>query len=150
MAQRERETVTLTRTCNAGIERVFSAWTEPADMKHWWTPNRDWVIGRIQVDPRPAGSLRVEFGPAGESPLVEEGDYLEFDPPDRIVYTELVTRDGETIHGPAPCTVTFRELDPGRSEVRVVSTLDLDEGPEGRTRGWGAALDGLVDLFRKG
>ena len=141
------ETITLTRICDARPERAFRSWTDPEELKRWYTPDISWAIGRVQVDLRVGGAFRVEFGPAGETPFVEQNEFLEVEPPQRIVWRERVSRRGETIHGPGRCTITFRDLGDGRTEVTVMDTLDRGEEPEGRTAGWSSTLDGLVALL---
>ncbi len=95
---------------------MFQSWTDPEALKRWYTPEPSWTIGRVQVDLRVGGTFRVEFGPAGETPFVEQNEFLEVEPHHRIVWRERVTRDGETIHGPGRCTITFRDLGNGRKE----------------------------------
>ena len=104
------ETITLIRICDARPERVCQSWTDPEQLKRWYAPDTSWTIGRVQVDLRVGGLFRVEFGPAGETPFVEQNEFLEVEPHHRIVWRERVTSDGETIHGPGRCTITFRDL----------------------------------------
>lgn len=141
------ETITLTRICDARPERVFRSWTDPEELKRWYTPDINWTIARVQVDLRVGGVFRVEFGPAGAPPFVEQNEFLEVEPPHRLVWWERVSRDAETIHGPGRCTITFRDLGHGRTEVTVTDTLDQGERPEARTVGWSTTLDGLVALW---
>lgn len=140
-------TATIVRVCSAPPARVFEAWITPADMKHWWTPDPTWPTGEITVDARKGGSFSCAFLPPGEPGFVEEGHYLEFEPPHRFVYTEHVLRAGKTVHGPAPCTVTFEGLEDNTPRLTVVSTLEPGEAPEARERGWATSLDLLVELF---
>ena len=138
------EIVTVTRVCHAPIEQVFNAWVDPSIMKLWWTPDPGWPVGAIEVEAVVGGGFSVDFAPPGEQAFTEIGTYLEFDPPNRIVYTEHVVRGNETMHGPAPCAVAFRSVHADRTEVTVRSTLGPGEEAEPRRRGWSASLDLLV------
>ncbi len=135
---------TIKRTCSASVESAFATWIDPVAMRHFWTADPDWLVTDVTIDARLGGSFRVEFTPPGESPLVEEGTYEEFQPPHRIVYLEHVLRENSTLHGPSPTTVTFRKLGDGETEIQVISTLALGEAPEARSRGWGNQLDLFV------
>jgi uncharacterized protein YndB with AHSA1/START domain len=116
-------------------------------MKRFWTADSRWTIGEVEIDPRKGGSYRVEFGPAGSTPFVEQGEFLEFNPPDSLVYMETVTAGESVMHGPTPCSVVFREAGRNRTEVSVTWTLEPREAADGRRKGWTAQLDLFAALF---
>ena len=61
-------------------------------MEHWYRDSDDFVARVVELDLRVGGRYRVEFGPAGQEPFIEYGNYIEIDPPHRLVWTE--TLDG--------------------------------------------------------
>ena len=123
----DARTSTLSRICSSPIEAVFRAWTDPDAMQRFWTADPNWAIGDVRVDARRGGFYRVEFGLAGAKPLVDYGEFLTFDPPHSLTYSEQVIEDDVVMHGPTPCEVKFREVDRNRTGVSVTWTLDPDE-----------------------
>jgi uncharacterized protein YndB with AHSA1/START domain len=71
----------LTRTLPAPPERVWRALTDPAALAAWFWPHLD---NTVEVDLRTSGSYRIEGPKAG---IAVTGDYLEVDPPKRLVFT---------------------------------------------------------------
>ena len=137
---------TIVRHVPVTPEKAFAAWTDPETMGSFWTANPDWPVVEVSIDPRPGGAFRVSFQPPGQTPLVEEGTFDVFDPPHRIEYLEHVRSGQQTVHGPAPTTVTFKALG-GGTEVRVDSTVLPGEDKAGRERGWGNSLDLFVAVL---
>ena len=77
----------LQRRFRASPERVFRAWTQPVALREWWCPP-GWIAGEIGVDLRVGGSYRIAMTrPAGGAPVAVSGQFLEVDPPERLVYT---------------------------------------------------------------
>jgi len=102
--------IVLTRAFAHPRRRVFAALTQP-DLLVRWHGARGWHLVVCEVDLRPGGAWRfVSEGPGGEA-MGMSGEYLEVDPPGRLVHTEafdgwdeghavvttdLVERDGRT------------------------------------------------------
>jgi uncharacterized protein YndB with AHSA1/START domain len=98
----DRELV-VTRTFNAPARIVFEAWTKPELFMRWWAPKSIGMpLLSCEMDVRPGGKYRVEFGDASNS-WAFFGKYLEVTPGARLVWTN---EEGE--HG-AVTTVTFEE-----------------------------------------
>jgi uncharacterized protein YndB with AHSA1/START domain len=136
----------LRTVVNASRERVYRAWTDPADLARWYTPGDDtWSARVVAIDARPGGRLVVEFGaPRGEQ-YVETAEYLDLDPPARLVFTTTLHTGGQLIEE-THCTVELRDLG-DRTEVIVTETGFTPEMREERREGWGQTLGHLVALF---
>ena len=77
----------LQRRFRASPDRVFRAWTQPAALREWWCPS-GWTAGEIEVELRVGGAYRIAMArTAGGAPVVVSGQFLEVDPPKRLVYT---------------------------------------------------------------
>ena len=64
----EREMV-VTRTFKAPTPRVFEAWTVPALMKQWWTPQSFGMsFLSCEIDARTGGTYRFVFSHPGLHP----------------------------------------------------------------------------------
>ena len=79
---------------DAPPEIVFSYFTDPA--KH-----RLWQGTEVELDPRPGGALRINFGPG----YVAVGTYLEVEPPTRLVYTWGWAEEGSKVLPPGASRV---------------------------------------------
>jgi uncharacterized protein YndB with AHSA1/START domain len=53
-----KPSLTLERRLNASPARVFSAWTDPQQMKRWWGPDEVETV-RAEADARVGGRFRV-------------------------------------------------------------------------------------------
>ena len=75
-------TLVLRRTFNAPRERVFRAWITPRALEHWLRPRGKSITVR-SLDARVGGSFQFELEDG--SSLI--GTYLQFVPPEKLVYT---------------------------------------------------------------
>jgi len=137
------EPIRVRRVVPARKERVFRAWTEPSQMKRWWTIGEGWRTSFVDVDLRVGGRFTVGNEPAGGSPLLITGEFLVVQPPDKLVYTwrfEL-PRPEETL-----VTVEFRSLGDA-TEVLVTHEHSSEEMGPSAEAGWNAALERLASLL---
>ncbi len=61
----EKKEITLVRIVNAPLERVWSAWTDPEELKQWWGPDNV-TIPECEVDLRVGGRFYIVME-AGEA-----------------------------------------------------------------------------------
>jgi uncharacterized protein YndB with AHSA1/START domain len=74
--------------------RVFHAISDPQQLSHWWGENGLYRITERSADVRPGGKWScVGVGADGKSFGVE-GEYLEVDPPRRLVHTWIASYMG--------------------------------------------------------
>ena len=139
-------TITVSRTFAAPRERVFRAFTDPADLAHWWGPE-GWQTETLAHELVPGGVWRyVLRGPEGMESWCK-ATYREVAPPERIVYRdEFLDKEGNTVAGlpTMVITVEFTEHD-GKTAVtsatRFASEEDLQQVvamgvAEGITQTW--------------
>ncbi len=138
------ETLILRRIYDVPPDRVFRAWTDPAELERWNSPHDGWPLKVLALDLRVGGHYRATFGPPGEEPYVEDDEYLEIIPAKRLVFTETIRRGGAVLQQ-TRCTVEFIDLG-GRTEVVVT---DQGSGAEVHRAGWLHALGRLAELFAR-
>lgn len=132
------------RTFQARPERVFRAWTEPAELKRWAGPGET-EVAVVEVDLRVGGRYRINMQAPDGTPYHVVGTYREVDPPKKLVYTwfwETNPGMGETV-----VTVEFRDLG---TETEVVLTHELFPAEADRNThetGWTACLEKLARLL---
>lgn len=124
----DRELV-VTRVFNARARVVFDAWTTPKLLKLWWAPKSLGVsLFECEADLRVGGSYRYAFGRDPQNPEVFAGRYLEINPPERLVVTQVYERLHEA--GEVVVTVSFEEAE-GRTRVTLHQLFPSKEALDG-------------------
>jgi uncharacterized protein YndB with AHSA1/START domain len=138
----DRELV-MTRLINAPRERVFAAYTDPAQLPKWWGPNGFTTVTR-EIDVRPGGLWRfVMHGPDGTD-YDNRIRYREIVAPERLVYSH----DSDVDNDPKgfEVTVTF-EAEGDRTRVTMRSLFATAAMVE-MVKGFGAVELGQQTLGR--
>jgi len=79
------------RTFDAPVERVWQAWTDPAQVKEWWGPDNV-TIPECEIDLRPGGKLYIvmeaaaAMGEYAGTRWPMEGAYTAVEPNKRLSY----------------------------------------------------------------
>jgi uncharacterized protein YndB with AHSA1/START domain len=66
--------------------RAFDACVEPDRLARWWGP-AGFTAPHVALDVRMGGSYRIEMQPPDAAAFHLRGEFLEVDPPRRLVYT---------------------------------------------------------------
>ena len=135
------QSLTVRRTLAAPRERVFRAWTTPALMQRWF-PDAGMEMSRCDIDLRPGGRYRFE-GRSPKRPWAVWGEYVDVDPPQRLVYT-WNWEHGDANEPPhAPTTVTVEFHDRGRrTEIVITHTpFATDVAFRDHQNGWIGCLE---------
>ena len=129
------------RTIRASPERLFAAWTEPAQLVQWWGPEGV-RCPHAEVDLRVGGRYRI----ANETPegtVWISGYFERIEPPTELVYTWTVEPSSRA---PERVRVRFEPRDEG-TEVIVVHERIADQAARDQhEHGWQGCLDGLRRL----
>lgn len=95
-------------------ERVFEAISDPEQLSRWWGQNSLYRITDRRADVRPGGKWWCAGAGADGTQFSVEGEYLEVDPPRRLVHTWIASYQGlqkttvywdllpQTVHGLHP------------------------------------------------
>ena len=143
------KTVTISREISAPIERVWQAWTNPDDLKHWFTAYTGDTTEVIQFDVKVGGKVRLKFpGAAGEYTWT----YVEIDKPNKLVI-DIVDYSLPDHQGAGGiCNIELKDLD-GRTRVTVSGELPDDMNNDKMRKmaesGWGGTLDRLNNYLRQ-
>ncbi len=144
-AQATETTLRLSRIIKASPERVFHAWTDPAEMKQWAGP--DGVEVEIaEVDLTVGGRYHIGMRSPDGKTFNAVGVYREITTPSRLVYTwqwqEKEHDDGETL-----VTVEFNKRD-GSTELVLTHELPTVESRDNHGQGWESCLNRLEQLLQ--
>jgi uncharacterized protein YndB with AHSA1/START domain len=118
---------------SAPRERIFRAFVEPGELANWWGPH-GFTTPEIDLDLRVGGVYRFAMQPPDGDLFHLTGEFLEIEPPSRLVYTfswEEPDPDDRV-------TVASLSLD----DVGDATKLSLSQGP--------FATDARVSLHRSG
>jgi uncharacterized protein YndB with AHSA1/START domain len=134
-----RETLRIRRVFDAPREKVFSAWTQPEELKRWWRVGEDWTTPLAEVDLRVGGTFVLGTKPPAGDLHVVRGEFHLVAPPERLVYTWRV--DGS---GPEENEVTVEFLPLGdETEVTITHARLSRESAASSGAGWEAVLTSL-------
>ncbi len=128
------------RRIQAPPEKLFAAWTEPAQMLLWWGPEGV-VCADAQVDLRPGGGYRIANRMPDGSLLWIYGIFEVIEAPARLIYSwQLEGRAGPTER------VTVEFVRQGDATDVVVTHEQIADAAAraGHERGWYGCLDGLA------
>jgi uncharacterized protein YndB with AHSA1/START domain len=137
------DTVTLSQTYDAPVDRVYRAWSQADELETWYVPGDEtWKAHVEHLDFRVDGGKRLTFGPP-EVTWTEDCRYLDIVPNKRICYSMTIDR-GDTRISVTLVTVEFWRDGDGCG-VRITDQgawLD-GEFQEGRDQGWREILGKL-------
>jgi uncharacterized protein YndB with AHSA1/START domain len=156
--------LSFTRVVDVPRAQVWRAWTEPALLMPWFCP-LPWKTIDCEIDLRPGGLFRTTMqSPEGQE-FPNAGCYLEIVPNTKLVWTNALLPG----YRPSLVTETCGSEDAGFMFTAMVELADEGQGTRytatvihadaagsqkhaamGFEAGWGAALDQLVAMLKKG
>lgn len=131
------------RTVRASQERLFDAWTTPAELQRWWGPAHVRCVG-AEVDLRVGGEYRIGNELPDGNVVWIVGEFEEIDRPRRLVYSWRTHTNVERV------TVRFEPAGDA-TEVIIVHERMADAATRAdHEHGWLGCLDGLEGLVAEG
>jgi len=144
----DKTSLQIKRFIKATPDRVYAAWSDPAQIKEWWGP--EGVRTRSLVaDVRVGGKYRWDLtSPQGED-MSAFGEYRELIPGKKIVFT-WKWDDGEnwTTHN-SIVTVELFDRDGGTELLFKHEQLPSEESRDRHNEGWNSILDRLGKFLNK-
>jgi uncharacterized protein YndB with AHSA1/START domain len=151
----------LTRVFDAPRERVWKAWTNPAEVKRWWGP-KTFTTPVAEIDLRIGGKYVSAMRAPDGKEYWSTGVYREIVPLRKLVLTDSfadpkgnvvpATYYGMSAEIPREMliTVTFEDL--GGKTKMTLRHAGLPAGPdrEGADQGWSESFDKLDAVLAKG
>ena len=123
-------------------ERLFAAWTEPAQLMQWWGPAQV-SCPRAEVDLRVGGRYRIDNQLPDGRTLAIVGVFEEVSPPTRLVYSWSLDVEAAEREG---VTVRFEPAESGTEVIVVHERIATEAKRDEHEHGWLGCLDGLVAL----
>ncbi|MBB3132719.1 uncharacterized protein YndB with AHSA1/START domain [Rhizobium pisi] len=132
--------ILLVRDIDAPRDLVFSLWTEPKHLLHWWGPH-NCSAPSVSVDLREGGAWRHCILGADGKEYWSRGTYLEISPPERLVFTfAWENEDGKSGHE-MHVTIELAESGEGTRLVFRKRELPSDTEFKLQSEGWVEALE---------
>jgi uncharacterized protein YndB with AHSA1/START domain len=141
------ETIALeiTRFINARPERVYAAWTDPAQLRQWFGP-REVQTTALTADPRPGGIFQWDLVNCEGESMTMRGQFRELQPNKKVVFTWQWLDDGSWEDQISVVTVELSARDDG-TELRLRhEQFPSEQSRDNHTKGWSSVLDKLEDF----
>lgn len=153
------------RTFAAPRQRVWSAWTDPAELKRWQSMG-GMALVKCDIDLRPGGEMHYGMRSPEGHEMWGKWRILEVAAPERLVYLQCFSdaAGGVTAHPAAPTwpkwmhsTILFRERGAATEmEVRWLAheptpteQATFDGAFAGMQQGWSGMLDQLATYVER-
>lgn len=156
-------TVVITREFDAPIERVWSAWTEPEQVKKWWGP-KSFTAPVVEIDFREGGrylfSMQSDEWMDGRE-IFSTGTYQEIVPLEKIVCTDsfadergdVVSASYYDMPGEIPLeltvTIEFEDLGDDRTRMTLTHVGMIASEADNMEAGWGESFDKLAKSLQE-
>jgi uncharacterized protein YndB with AHSA1/START domain len=138
----------IKRVINAPRDRVYAAWTDPAQMKQWFGPENVQTRDLI-ADARVGGKFRWDLTNSEGEEMTVHGEYRELQPGKKIVFSWQWLDDEDWENQISIVTVELFDRE-GGTELRLThEQLPNEQSRDGHTRGWNSALDKLEEFVGK-
>ncbi len=143
---------------------VWRAWTEPKLLMPWFCP-LPWKTIDCEIDLRPGGIFRTTMLSPEGAEFPNAGCYLDVVPNEKLVWTNALLAGYRPSYVPERCgtddtgfmftaMVELADEDDGTRYTATVIHADEDgckrHAEMGFEAGWGAALDQLVVMIKRG
>jgi uncharacterized protein YndB with AHSA1/START domain len=141
VADVEQGTIIATVLIEAPIERVFAALTVPEEVMRWWGSDDTYRTTEWEADVRVGGRWRAAGHSKDGQRFWLEGEYLELDPPRKLVQSWKPGWDGGNV-----TTVTYRletVADATRVTVRHEGFVGRPQACDSHRQGWERVLEWL-------
>lgn len=148
--------ITLTRTIDAPVGRVWQAWVDETQVQKWWAPD-GFTNPVCKVDARVGGELNIvmqagdNMGPMSGMKAPMKGVFTEIAENKKLVFTN-VALDGKGAHLlEGVTTATFEDMG-GKTKLTVHTGASgtapgVEQMLGGMEQGWNEQFDKLVKLL---
>jgi len=142
MAEPGKLSLEIKRFIKAPRDRVYTAWTDPAQLRKWFGPEnvttRD-LIADVQV----GGQFRWDCMDPECNEVTISGEYRELQPGKKIVFTRQLEEDEDWKNHSSIVTVELFDRE-GATEVRLShEKLPSEASRDNHKQGWNSVLDKL-------
>ncbi len=148
---REEQKLIIKRVFKAPVNKVYQAWTDPAELARWYSPNERWRTPEVDLDTVPGGKHNITMRHSDGDKFHNVGRYVEVVQNERISFTWAILEAGMK-EGDALITVEFRPVTDGTelTLTMVHHGADSADHLSGASEGWGGCLTMLDNYLVNG
>jgi uncharacterized protein YndB with AHSA1/START domain len=144
----DKTSLQIKRFIKAAPDRVYAAWTDPAQLKQWWGP--EGVRTRsLTADVRTGGKYRWDLTTPGGEEMSAFGEYRELIPGKKIVFTWKWDDDEVWENRTSVVTVELSEREGGTELLFIHEKLPSEESRDRHNEGWNSVLDRLEQFISR-
>ena len=136
-------TLTVTKTINAPIEKVFDAWLDAQTLAKFMLPAPGMPEPETETNPVEGGNFTIIMQ-VGDAKIPHTGKYLEISRPNKLVFTweSPVSADNSTV------TLNFTAIGERSTNIELTHTKFIDEQTRSNHEGgWGRILESQKQLL---
>jgi uncharacterized protein YndB with AHSA1/START domain len=142
----DKVSLEIKRVIKAPRERVYAAWTDPAQLREWFGPENVQTRSLV-AEARVGGKFRWDIVNSEGEKMTMRGEYRELQPDKKIVFTWKWQDDEDWANHVSIVTVELDDAD-GGTELRLThEQLPNEASRDGHTQGWNSALNKLEKMF---
>ena len=146
--QSDKLSLEIERFIKAPRDRVYAAWTDPAQLRQWFGPESVQTHDLV-TDVRVGGKYHWDLSsPEGERMTVR-GEYRELQPGKKIVFTWQWDDDEVWESRTSVVTVELEDAEGGTQLRLKHEQLPSEESRDRHNQGWNSVLDKLEVFFSK-
>ena len=138
----EKSSLTIRRLIKAPRERVYAAWTDPAQLKEWFGPETV-TTERLIAEVRVGGEFRWELRNAEGEKVAMRGQYRELETNRKIVFSWQWEDDEDWENHVSVVTVELADSEDGTELHLTHEKLPNEQSRDGHSGGWNSALNKL-------
>ncbi len=142
MAEAEKLSLEIKRFIRASRDRVYAAWTDPAQLKKWFGPENVQTRNLI-ADVRVGGQFRWDLTDQEGKEITISGEYREVEPGKKIVFTWRLEEDEDWKNHSSTVTVEFFDREGGTEIHLIHENLPTEPSRDDHTQGWNSVLNKL-------
>ncbi|MEX1997802.1 MAG: SRPBCC domain-containing protein [Candidatus Andersenbacteria bacterium] len=135
----ENHSLEVTRVINAPLDRVWRAWTDPAEMQKWYAPE-NLTTPEAEVDLKVGGAYRIAMQ-GDDGAHVAVGTFSIIEAPRTLAFSWRWEGSPE---GETRVMLTFEEIEGGKTKVTLRHEGFADDKAKAmHTQGWESTFNKL-------
>lgn len=135
----------IERVFDAPQDRVYAAWTDPAQLAKWWGPS-GFTCPEVDWNPVEGGRYRTCMKSPDDEVYCVGGIFEEVSPTSRLVFTWMWEGDGPTGGVDTRVTLELEDLG-GSTRLRLThDRMPSEEAASGHRDGWCSSFDDLATI----
>jgi len=145
--------LSLSQTIKASPQRVYDAWLNPETRMKWWCAQEGMSCDLCDIEARVGGRYRINMlSPDRTKEYICVGEFLELDPPSRIVMTwGWEKNEDEDLHGgpvhDTTLTIDIEATDEGSNLTLSHTGFTNQTQCDSHIQGWTGCLGQLAKLL---